>query len=106
MDGEGGGAERVCPQDNLAVPREPGPAAETFCSGLDRDRRRDGDESAGYDSRRVGAFAIPSGCAAPSSAPSASRRNRCGGRRGQGERYFFFSILVMVSPDWVAVKVT
>ena len=30
------------------------------------------------------AFAIRSGCAAPSSAPSASRRNRCAARRGRG----------------------
>ena len=36
--------------------------------------------------RRPPAFAIRSGCAAPSSAPSASRRNRCAGRRGRGRR--------------------
>ena len=36
-------------------------------------------------SRKPPAFAIPSGCAAPSSAPSASRRNRCAARRGWGK---------------------
>jgi transcriptional regulator GlxA family with amidase domain len=35
-------------------------------------------------SRDRPAFAIRSGCAAPSSAPSASRRNRCAARRGRG----------------------
>ena len=34
-------------------------------------------------SRSPPAFAIRSGCAAPSSAPSASRRNRCAARRGR-----------------------
>jgi hypothetical protein len=36
-------------------------------------------------SRSPLAFAIPSACAAPSSAPSASRRNRCAARPGRGD---------------------
>jgi hypothetical protein len=34
-----------------------------------------------------------------------ARRNRCGGAvaAAMSLRYFFFSILVMVSPDWVKV---
>ena len=36
------------------------------------------------ESRNRPAFATRSGCAAPLSAPSASRRNRCGARHGRG----------------------
>jgi hypothetical protein len=37
-----------------------------------------------------------------------ARRNRCGepSQPRLSPRYFFFSILVTVSPDWVAVKLT
>ena len=45
---------------------------------------------------RPPAFAIRSGCAAPSSAPSASRRNRCGGRRGRAECF---------RAKWIPVRV-
>ena len=56
-----------------AVAHRGGAAARAVLQRGDRARRA-----------RPPAFAIRSGCAAPSSAPSASRRNRCAARRGRG----------------------
>ena len=53
-----------------------GAAARAIIQRSDRTRRAD-----------PPAFAIRSGCAAPSSAPSASRRNRCAARRGRARRW-------------------